>query len=290
MILITGATGNLGSKTIDHLINKGVEPSEISAFVRNEEKANDLKAKGVNLVIGDYSDYNSMVTGFKGVDKLLFVSGNEMDKRDKQHEDLINAAKEAGVGHIFYTSFMENPEVAETAIPFIYNTHKGTEKKIQESGLDYTFLKNGAYMESILMFAGDKVAETSTIMFPAGEGKASYVLIDDLAEATAQILTTDGHAGKSYPLANSEAVSYSDVSKELSGILGKQINYVSPEAGEYSNILKGANVPGEYIGFFLAFGAAQAQGELAVTDATLESFLGRKPATIKDFLPMVFQN
>jgi len=66
MILITGATGNLGSKTIDHLINKGVEPSEISAFVRNEEKANDLKAKGVNLVIGDYSDYNQWSQASKG--------------------------------------------------------------------------------------------------------------------------------------------------------------------------------------------------------------------------------
>lgn len=106
MILITGATGNYGKATIDFLLKKGIQANSISALVRNEAKAEDLKAKGINLRIGDYDNYASLVKAFKGVDKLLLVSGSDVADRTKQHENAVNAAKEAGVRHIFYTSLL----------------------------------------------------------------------------------------------------------------------------------------------------------------------------------------
>ncbi len=102
MITITGATGQLGSGVIDSLIQKGFNPSNISALARSEEKAQALKDKGVNIKIGNYNDYNSLVEAFKGTDKLLLISSNEMENRSQQQVNAVKAAKEAGVKHILY--------------------------------------------------------------------------------------------------------------------------------------------------------------------------------------------
>ena len=100
MILVTGATGNYGKATIEFLLKKGISVNSISALVRNEEKAEDLKAKGINLRIGDYDNYAALVEAFKGVDKLLLVSSSDVVKRGQQHKNAVKAAKEAGVKHM----------------------------------------------------------------------------------------------------------------------------------------------------------------------------------------------
>jgi NAD(P)H dehydrogenase (quinone) len=110
MILVTGATGHFGKSTIDFLLKKGISSTNIVALVRDEEKAADLKNKGVVLRIGDYDNYTSLVNAFKGVEKLLFVSGSDIFKRGAQHQNVVTAAKEAGVQHIVYTSFQGKNE------------------------------------------------------------------------------------------------------------------------------------------------------------------------------------
>src|ERR1700754_4815082 len=112
MILLTGATGHFGKNTIHSLLAKGIPAQNIAALVRDEAKATDLKAKGITLKKGDYDNEASLAGAFKGVDKLLLVSGSDAFKRSQQHRNVVNAAKEAGVKHIVYTSFERKNETA----------------------------------------------------------------------------------------------------------------------------------------------------------------------------------
>ena len=110
MILVTGANGHFGTGTIDYLLKKGVKAQSIAAFVRSEEKGAALKDKGIELRIGDYHDYNSLRQALNGIDKLLFVSSSSPADRTQEHANVVNAAKEAGVKHITYTSLERKNE------------------------------------------------------------------------------------------------------------------------------------------------------------------------------------
>ncbi|WP_020529329.1 SDR family oxidoreductase [Flexithrix dorotheae] len=287
MILVTGATGEFGSKVIQFLLDKGITPSEIAAFVRNKEKAADLEAKGIELRIGNYSEYNSLVKGFAGIDKLLFVSGSEIETREAQHKNVVKAAKEAGAKQIIYTSFIRNTEVENSAIKFLQETHFKTENWIKESGIPYTILQNALYLDLLPMFAGE-VAKNGVIVQPAENGKSNAVLRTELAEAAANVLTSEGHQNKTYPLVNHKAHSYDDVAKDISEVIGKPVNYQSPQPEKFQASLKEANVPEEYIGIFTAFSVAQAKGELTLEDDSLEKLLGRKPTTAKEFIGQIY--
>ena len=195
MILVTGATGHFGKAAIDFLLEKGVQPGAISALVRDEAKASDIKEKGVSLRVGDYDNTESLKAAFKGVDKLLFISATDPEQRARQHANVVAAAKEAGVKHIVYTSFERKNETAASPIAFLSLTHLNTEKAIRESGMAYTILRNNLYADVLPMFLGDKVLETG-VYFPAGEATAAFALRADMAEATANILTTVGSIPK----------------------------------------------------------------------------------------------
>lgn len=291
MILVTGATGEFGSKAIDHLLNKGLNASEISALVRDAAKAQSLKDKGVGLRTGDYTEYDSLVKAFQGVDKLLMISSNDrgsVENRTAHHINVINAAKNAKVRHIVYTSFVRKSKFEESAISAFQNSHVQSEQFLKNSGIDYTILQNGIYLEMIPIFAGGKVAETGIIMYPAQDGKASWVLREELAEAAAYVMTTEGHENKIYPLTNTESVSFEEIAKELSSTLGKEIHYQSPPVDEFQSTLKQFGVSELYIGMFTMWAVAQAQGVLDFKDATLESFLGRKPSTAKQFISQIY--
>lgn len=287
MILITGATGHFGRATIDFLLKKGISANNISALVRDVTKAEDLKTKHINLKIGDYNNYASMVEAFKGIDKLLLVSGSDVVNRGKQQINAVNAAKEAGVKHIIYTSFERKNETETSPVAFLAKPHIDTENQIKASGMAYTILKNNLYLDVLPMFFGKQVLETG-IFIPAGDTKAAYALRNDMAEAAANILTSQGHENKEYSLSNSENISLQEMAQDLSAITGKQINYVSPPQEVYVDALTKANVPAEYIGMLSGFAEAIKQGEYSIEKADLENLLGRKPKSTKSFLKDVY--
>lgn len=287
MILVTGATGNLGKATIDFLLKKGAAPESIIALVRDAAKAADLAASGVTVKIGDYNDYASLVAAFAGVDKLLLVSGNDIENRSKQQIDVVNAAKEAGVKHILYTSFERKNETATSPIAIIAGSHLATEKAIIESGLKYTLFRNNLYFDVLPMFLGEHVLETG-IFFPAGDGKTAFALRNDMAEAIANVLLSEGHEDKNYYISNTENISIADVAAALSELSGKTIAYNSPSQEVYTETLTNAGVPTEYIQLFAGFAEGIKQGEFATDKTDLEALLGRKPTSINTFLAQVY--
>lgn len=288
MILVTGSTGNFGKATIDSLLKKGVPSNQIVALARDEEKSADLKSKGVALRIGDYDNYTSLVNAFRGIEKLLLVSGSDIFNRAAQHQNVIKAAKEAGVKHIVYTSFLGKNETDSSPLWPVAQSHLQTEEWLKESGMDYTIVKNTLYLDFVPAFLGEKVLETGVIYYPAGSGKVGAVLRSEMAEATSQILIGSNHAGKTYRFTNQEAFSYQEVAQYLSEITGKTITYLSPTADEYTHTLAEHGVPQEIIGIFSSFAVAQAIGELNTISSDLEQLLGRKPTSVKAFLKQVY--
>ena len=287
MILITGATGNFGKSTIDFLLKKGVSSSNIVALVRDEEKAGELKTKGVTLRLGDYDNKTQLLSAFTGIKKLLLVSGTDIANRSKQHENVLQAAKESGVKHILYTSFERKNETETSPISFVAKSHIATEKMIKSSGLTYTVFRNNLYLDILPWFFGENVLETG-VFLPAGETKSALTSREDMAEAVANVLMSEGHENKEYALSNSENVSIGQLAASLGKIVGKEVGYTSPTREVYIETLTKAYVPTEFVAMFAGFSEAIQQGEFEVERSDLEALLGRKPMTADAFLAQVY--
>lgn len=282
MILITGANGHFGKAAIDFLLKK-IPAQNIAALVRDEAKATDLKAKGIEVRIGSYDDPASLKAALKGVDKVLLVSGTDIDNRLQQHKNVVDAALAEGVKQLVYTSVVRKNETASNPMGPLASTHVDTDAYIKASGLTYTILQNDLYADVLPMFFGEQVL-ASGIFLPAGKGKAAYATRQDLAEAAASTLTEEGHENKVYVLANTENYSLQDVANTLTELSGKTVAYTSPTIAEYTAVLTKAQVPAEYIGMFAAFSEAIRQGEFEVNRTDLEALLHRKPASLPAFL------
>ncbi|AOM79329.1 SDR family oxidoreductase [Pedobacter steynii] len=287
MILITGATGHLGNATIDSLLKKGINPSMVSAFIRDEAKAISLKERGINLVKGDFEDYQSLLLAFKNVDTLFFVSSSDIFKRQEQHENVIRAAKEVGVRRIVFTSVTRKSEDGSSAITALTSSLISTEKMIKEGGFTYTLLKNPLYADVLPLFLGADVL-TNGVFLPTENGKASFVTREDLGEAAAEVLMGTSHDGKEYILANEVNYSFQDVADILSSLLGKTISYNSPSVEAYTQILVQAGVPAENIIGLVSFLKAIKQGEFQTDHTDLPVLLGRKPTSLSSYLNTVY--
>jgi NAD(P)H dehydrogenase (quinone) len=291
MILVTGATGHYGTKVLEHLLQKGIAAQHLSALVRDAAKGQTIQDQGIELRVGNYAEVDALVQAFQGVDTLLLVSSNDrgaVENRTAHHLNVIKAAQVAQVKRLVYTSFVTKPAFQDSAIADFLTSHAHTEQAIKDSGLPYTILQHGIYLEMIPLFTGAQVAETGVLLFPAQAGKASWVLRAELAEAAAHVLTTEGHENKTYVLAGPEATSFQDIAQDLSESLGKGIRYQSPAVEEFQAMLQQAGVPEVYIGLFTMWASAVAQGMLEVEDATLATFLGRPPTTTAQFIRQVY--
>ncbi|PWV53989.1 SDR family oxidoreductase [Chitinophaga sp. S165] len=286
-VLVTGVTGNLGRIVLEKLLHK-VPASNVKVLVRDAEKGEAFKQLGVEVAIGSYDDKASLVAAFQNTDKLYFVSGNDVANRGKQHENVVNAAIEAKVGHVVYTSFQRKNETATSPIHFVAVTHLLTERLLRESGLKYTILKHGIYAEMIPLFIGDRPLETGVMFLPAGDGKTSYLLRSELAAAGVAVLTEEGHENHSYELTGSEAISYEDLAAKISAITGKQISYVSPTPEVFAAELTNAGVPAEYIGLFTGFAVAAKEGEFTNISSDLERLTGKKADSVDTYLKQVY--
>ncbi len=268
---VTGATGQLGQIVVEKLKEK-VPAENIVAFVRSVEKAASL---GVEAKAFDYMETTNQVDALKGIDKLLLISGNEIGKRLEQHENVINSAKIAGVKEIVYTSLLR----ADTSTLALAGEHIGTEKLIKDSGIPYTILRNGWYTENYTMTVSDVVTQ-GTLVGSSGEGKISSATREDFAEAAAVVLSSNGHAGKTYELAGDESFTMSDFAAELSKQAEKTIPYSNVAVEEYAKILEGAGMPEGMAQFFAGTHVSTEKGDLYDDSHELSKLIGRPTTSL----------
>ncbi|RYX99989.1 SDR family oxidoreductase [bacterium] len=279
-ILITGATGHLGSNTINFLLEK-IEPSQVIALVRDESKASGLKEKEVDIRIGNYDDIVSLDKSMEGVTKVLLVAGTDEENRLQQHKNVIDAAKKAGVKFIAYTS--RTLKDRDTIVNKLMEGHFQTEDYIKESGLNYAIFRNVLYMDAIPQFVGAKVFETG-IFLPAGQGKVPFAVRQEMAEAIANVLISDIDGNKIYNFTASQSYSFDDIALTLTELSGKNVKYISPDKSVFESKMKERGLPELIIQKITGFLTDIKNGQEDEISADLENLLGRKPKSLKEGL------
>lgn len=283
MIIVTGATGHYGKAAIDFLLKK-LQPGEVAALVRDPKKAEYLAEKKISVRRGDYNDYDSLVTAFERVEKVLFVSSSDLEDRVGQHRNVINAAKQAGVQHIVYTS---SPQKTEEPYFRPGLDHKETEKLLQDSGIAYTILRNSFYFETLPMMIGDAL-QTGKIFYPAGDGELSDASRGEMAEAAANVLTSSGHENKIYEIGSNDSFSLRDVADALGELSGKKVEYVDIPLEAMKAELEKNQTPAETIGIISGIANAVKYNELNNPSPDLERLLGRKLIALREFLKQTY--
>ncbi|HEY4092030.1 MAG TPA: SDR family oxidoreductase [Luteibacter sp.] len=265
-IAVSGATGQLGRLVIEHL--KKVAPAtELIALARSVEKANDL---GVPVRHFDYAAPDTLAPALKGVKRLLLISSDAVGQRIPQHRNVIEAAKQAGVTSIVYTSVLH----ADTSPLSLAAEHLETENLIKASGLSFTLLRNGWYTEN---YTGSVPAavKNGVLAGSAGDGKISSAARIDYADAAAVVLATEGHADTTYELAGDTAYTLSDLAAEISRQTGKQIPYKNLPEAEYADVLLKAGLPPHWAHGLASFDVSASKGALFNEGRQLSRLIGR---------------
>lgn len=284
-IIVTGASGYYGYAVIESLLKNGVKGCLIYAMVRDYTKVEKLKSLNINIVFGDYNNYSSMLMAFSGIDKLLFVSSNELENRIEQHTQVVQAAKASGIKYILYTSQMHK-DVNFSPIEFILSSHLATENAIKRSKMNYTILRNGLYMDILPSFLGQHIYKYG-IYLPAGNGKIGFALRSEMAETAANVLLSKKHTNKTYNVSGN-SYSFSEIAEYISEITGKNITYLSPSLDTFINTMINHGMSKKYVKMIGGFAAASRQGEFENDSLQMEKLLGRKPLPVKQYLEEFF--
>jgi NAD(P)H dehydrogenase (quinone) len=284
MILVTGATGHLGSAAISHLL-KNTAANNIVAFARDENKANRLKEKGIEVRIGTYDDISSLDRAMQGVKKVLLISSNGPN-RLQQHKNVVAAAKKEGIKHISFTTVALKDMKTAAIRPYMGDLYQ-TEDYIKESGLIYTVLRNTLYMGGTPLFGGEKIINTG-IYLPTGNGKVPFALRREMGEAAANTLLQNGHENQTYEITGSDLYSYGDVAHELSALSGKTVNYADVDPVTFPTQLKEFGLPEIVVLLVTGFSADVKNHQFEIVTKDLEKLLGRKPASLKEGLKEIF--
>jgi NAD(P)H dehydrogenase (quinone) len=277
MILVTGANGKLGSATIDFLLKKKPE-FHIAALVRTAAKGEALQSRGVELRIGDYTDYLSLEKALDGVEVLVFISSGTIANRTQQHRHVIQAAQEKNVKHILYTSFLGTSD----NIPGIFQDHVETEKELQNSGMAYTIFRNTFYDDLLPMLVGDAL-QSGHIYYPAGSARVNLVSRRDIAEAMANVVVNpEPHKNKIYEITSTNAYSLQEIAQMLSESAGKQITYTDIPFEQLKESLKSTGFPEGVVNAIASVSKMIRNGYIDHTDKALENLLQRKPVDLRE--------
>jgi len=276
MIVITGASGQLGRLVIAELLNS-LPASEVVAAVRNPDKIADLAEQGVVVRQADYDQPASLEAAFAGADKVLLISSSEVGQRAPQHANAIEAAKKAGVGLLAYTSILH----ADTTPLPLGLEHKQTEAKLAESGLPHVILRNGWYSENYT--AGVPVAlQFGAVMGCAGDGRISSAPRADYAAAAAAVLLAEEQAGKVYELAGDDSYTLRELADEIALQSGKATSYENLSEAEYRQALVGARLPEPIATLLAESDTGASKGGLFDDSKQLSALIGRPTTPVAE--------
>ncbi|TDQ54332.1 SDR family oxidoreductase [Actinorugispora endophytica] len=270
-VVITGATGHLGRLVVADLLARGYPADRITAVGRDTGRLAGLAGTGVRTAPVDLDDPETLKAPFQGADTLLLISGSEVGRRVVQHTNAVEAAKEAGIGHIVYTSA---PKAADTTL-VLAPEHKATEEVVAASGIPATILRNGWYNENYAQQL-DQARESGVVIGSTGEGRVASASRQDFAEAASVVLRDPGaHAGAVYELSGDTAWTGAELARTLSEVLGREVVYRNLTTEEHVAALTEAGLDEGTAGFVAALDANIRDGELGAVSGELSRLIGR---------------
>jgi NAD(P)H dehydrogenase (quinone) len=244
-----------------------IPASDVVALVRTPARAGGL---GVAAREADYERPETLGTALAGVETLLLVSSNEIGKRASQHRNVLDAAKQAGVKRLVYTSLLR----ADSSPLILAGEHQATESAIVATGLPFTILRNGWYTENYMASVPGAVANGAFIG-SAGNGRISSAARADYADAAVAVLTSAGHDGKTYELAGDGAYTLAELANEISRQLGKDLPYRNLPEADFAAILTSVGLPAPMAAAYASFDVSAARGALFDDGRQLSTLIGR---------------
>jgi NAD(P)H dehydrogenase (quinone) len=273
--LVTGASGQLGRLVIDGLL-KTVPASQIGVLVRSEKAAAEFAARGLRVHNGDYSHPDSLKAAFAGADRALLISSSEIGQRTAQHRNAIEAAKQAGVKLLAYTSLLH----ADTSPLGLAEEHRQTEAALKASGVPHALLRNGWYSENYAASIPAALAH-GAVLGSANAGRIASAARADYAAAAVRVLTAaEPQAGRIYELAGDASYTLAEFAAELSKQSGKAVAYRDLPQADYEAALVGAGLPGPFAALLADSDAGAAKGALFDDSHTLSQLIGRPTTPI----------
>jgi NAD(P)H dehydrogenase (quinone) len=277
-ILVIGATGALGRLLLPELHRRGVAAADITAAGRNRQVLDTFAAEGYRTARVDLDDTDQIRAAVSGHDQVVLISGKD-PHRLRQHRAVIDAAKAAGARHLFYTSGVRADDPG-----FVLGAdHQATEDAIRQSGLRYTILRNGWYIENYLG-AMHGAAQTGVLTAAVGDGRVAPAGRRDFAEALAAVITTDGHDNQTYSLTGDTDYTYADLADAMAKVLGQPVTYRPADARQYRAMLTGAGLDAQTAGFLAALDANLGAGIMAYAGDDLTRLIGHPTMSLVDGL------
>lgn len=276
MIAITGASGQLGQLVVEELL-KTVAADQLVAIVRNPAKIKAFAERGVQVRAASYEDKTALVQALRGVEKLLLISSSEVGQRAVQHHNVIEAAKEAGVKLIAYTSLLH----ADSSPLGLADEHIATEAMLKQSGIPFVLLRNGWYTENYLASVPPAL-QHGAFIGSAGEGKIASATRADYAAAAAKVMTLDNQAGKVYELAGDHGWTLSELTAELTKQSGTTVVYQNLPEADFKAALLGAGLPEGLAAMLANSDAGAAKGGLFEDSRQLSQLIGRPTTSLAE--------
>jgi NAD(P)H dehydrogenase (quinone) len=270
---VTGATGKLGRLVLDELL-QNTEPGNVVALARNAGALADYAEKGVHVREADYDDPASLEDALRDVDRVLMISGNAVGQRERQHGNVIEAAKAAGVSYLAYTSVLN----AQASKLLLAAEHVLTENLLAKSGLNYDVLRMPWYSENYTGALASAI-EQGAIYGATGEGRLSTATRADLAGgAVGALLNSPG--GKVYEFAGDQSWSMAEFAEEVGRQAGKPVKYVNQSESDYAKTLESAGLPPPAAAFLASTSHLAGFGELYSESKDLSTLSGRPTTPI----------
>lgn len=269
MIVITGATGQLGRLVIQELL-KTTPAGHIVAAVRNPEKAQDLAGHGITVRQADYTQPATLATAFAGATKLLLISSSEVGQRVPQHRAVIEATQQAGVTLVAYTSLLH----ANRSPLGLAAEHQATEALLKASGLPHVLLRNGWYTENYLASA-PAALEHGAVIGCTQDGRIASAPRADYAAAAAAVLTAENQAGKVYELAGDTSYTLTELAAELARQSGKPVVYQDMPQDAYTAALVSIGLPAGLAQMLADSDTGASKGGLFDDSHQLSQLIGR---------------
>jgi uncharacterized protein YbjT (DUF2867 family) len=274
-VLVTGATGNIGSKVARELYEKGVS---VRGFVRDDAKAREMLGGGIELAVGDFSDAESLRKALHGIDRVLLSCSNQPQQAELEI-GVIDAAAAAGVRRIVKLSSIG----ARVGAPLsFWDWHGRSEQHLRRSVIPAVILQSNFYMSNVLA-AANQVRELGKLLAPAEGAKIAMVDPRDVAAVAAVLLTSDDHERQTYELSGPEAITYEQVADDISAATARRVEFVAvPDEGAHRGLLE-AGMPNWYADELVALFKLLRQGDADHTTDTVRAVTGREPRSFAQF-------
>jgi NAD(P)H dehydrogenase (quinone) len=280
-LLITGASGHLGRRVVELLLERGAGP--LIATTRSPAKLADLAARGVDVRAGDFDDPAAMAAAFRGARRALLVSTDAVDRpgrRRDQQAAAVRALAAAGVDHIVYTSC---PSPYDGSPVGVVPDHLATERAIEAAGTDYTILRNNLYAEVILYTLPQAVA-SGQLVDSKGDGRIAWVWRDDCARAAAAALAAPTTGRRVLDITGPAALTSAELAAIAADLTGRPVSHISiPRDAQIAGMIE-HGLPAPVAALMASFDAGAAIGDLAATSANVEALTGTAPRTVRAFL------